>query len=107
MRPRKHKLHIALVLTVSLVVMQFSITATAATIYVDNQLSDDCIGTYSIAQRDNSGSDGDAYDTIQEAANVVVAGDIVLIRGGTYFQTIERLYIRDKVGTSESAKITY
>jgi len=56
----------------------------ASTIYVDNSLSGDCAGTYSIANRNCSGSDGDAYDTIQEAANAAVAGDVVLIRGGTY-----------------------
>jgi hypothetical protein len=37
------------------------------TIYVDNQLTDDCAGAYSIANRDCSGSDGDAYNRPQEA----------------------------------------
>ena len=32
-------------------------------IFVDNQLTEDCIVTYSIANRDNSGSDGNAYNT--------------------------------------------
>jgi len=58
--------------------------AAAATIYVDNQLADDCLGTYSIANRDNSGSDGNAYDTIQEAADIVESGDTVMIRNGVY-----------------------
>jgi len=62
----------------------FCTSAMAATLYVDNQLESDCQGTYSIANRDASGSDGDAYDTIQEAANVAIAGDTVLIREGTY-----------------------
>jgi len=75
-------------------------------IFLDNQLAEDCIGTYSIANRDNSGSDGDAYNTIQEAADIVSAGETVFLRGGTYFLN-ERLYIKDKANTSESAKITF
>jgi PKD repeat protein len=58
--------------------------SSGAEIFVDNQLSDDCIGTYSIAHRDNSGFDGDAYNTCQEAADVVEPGDIVYCREGTY-----------------------
>jgi hypothetical protein len=64
--------------------MALSRTARAATLYVDSQLSGDCQGTYSVVNRDCSGSDGDAYNTIQEAASVAVAGDVVLIREGTY-----------------------
>ncbi len=62
--------------------------ASAATLYVDNQLSGDCQETYSIANRDCSGADGDAYDTIEEAANIAVAGDIVLIRTGSYSEPL-------------------
>ncbi len=59
--------------------------AWAANIYVDGQLGSDITdGSYSIANRDNSGSDGDAYDTIQEAVDVVSAGDTIYIRSGTY-----------------------
>jgi len=64
----------------------FPIRAGAETIYVDNQLTNDCKGKYSIANRDCSGSDGDAYDTPQEAADVVNPGDIVYFRGGTYYR---------------------
>ena len=59
-----------------------------AVIFVDNQLPADCIGTYSIANRDNSGSDGDAYNTPQEAADAVSPGDTVFIREGTYHITV-------------------
>ncbi|MCK4277427.1 MAG: hypothetical protein KAX78_12985 [Phycisphaerae bacterium] len=60
--------------------------AGAANIYVDNQLADDCTnGEYSIANRDDSGSDGDAYNTIQEAVDVVSAGDTIYIRSGTFY----------------------
>ena len=54
-----------------------------ANIFVDNQLPDDCIGTYSIANRDNSGSET-AYNTPQEAADIVNPGDVVYFREGTY-----------------------
>ncbi|MFA4960767.1 MAG: right-handed parallel beta-helix repeat-containing protein, partial [Candidatus Pacearchaeota archaeon] len=53
-------------------------------IFVDAQLSSDCSGTYSITNRDCSGSDGDAYNTPQEAANIVEPGDTVYFRGGVY-----------------------
>jgi len=61
-------------------------------IYVDNSLTGgNCLGQYDPTQpagsRCGSGSD-DAYDTIQKAANVVVAGDTVLVRGGTYNEQI-------------------
>ena len=60
-------------------------TALAATIYVDNQIPNDCQGTYSIANRDCSGNDGDAYKRPQGVADVVQPGDIVYFRGGTYY----------------------
>jgi hypothetical protein len=55
-----------------------------ATIYVDSNLSGTCNGTYSIANRNCSGSDGVAYKTIQQAANVVVPGSLVYVRSGRY-----------------------
>ena len=64
--------------------------AQGVTIYVDNQLVDDCTsGEYSIANRDNSGSDGDAYDTIEEATDLVNAGDTIYVRSGTYVGRID------------------
>ena len=54
-------------------------------IYVDNQLTTDCAGTYSIANRDCSGTDGIAYDRAQDAADVVNPGDVVYFRNGTYY----------------------
>lgn len=53
-------------------------------IYVDNQLSAPCLGTYSINNRDCTGSDGDAYNTLAGAAAVASAGDTVLIREGVF-----------------------
>jgi len=57
----------------------------AATIYVDPTLATDCTsGTYSIENRDCTGTDGDAYDSIQEAITNCVVGDVIYMRGGTY-----------------------
>jgi hypothetical protein len=56
----------------------------AAAIFVDGQLPADITGSYSIAKRDDSGKDGDAYNTIGEAADRAEAGDVVAIRGGVY-----------------------
>ena len=84
-------LSIGLILAVS--------TASAATIYVDGQLSGDCNGTYSVANRDCSGNDGDAYNTLAEAANVATAGDTVLIRSGTYNQQLRPAHSGTVSGT--------
>ncbi len=55
------------------------------TIYVDNTLGADITnGSYSIANRDNSGSDGDAYEYAQDAADATAAGDTVMFRVGTH-----------------------
>lgn len=59
------------------------------TIYVDVNLPADCLnGEYSIANRDNSGSDGIAYRYISAATGIAQAGDNVLIRGGQYGRSI-------------------
>ncbi len=54
------------------------------TIYVDNQLTTDCFATYSIARRDCSGNDGNAYTTIQKAADDTNPGTNVHVRNGDY-----------------------
>ena len=58
--------------------------ASAATIHVDRNLASECATNYSIPARNCSGSSGRGVKTIQEAANVVVAGDVVRIRDGVY-----------------------
>jgi hypothetical protein len=76
----------------------------AANIYVDNTLSSDCTsGNYSITNRDCSGSGGNAYNTIQEAVDVVTAGDTIYMRGGTYN---EHISIPNGKQGSEDAWIT-
>lgn len=62
---------------------------TANVIYVDGGLATSITdGTYSIENRDSSGSDGNAYKTPQEAADVVTPGVTVKIRGGQYVNAL-------------------
>ena len=57
----------------------------ANSIFVDNTLGADITdGSYSIANRNSTGSDGDAYNTIQAAINAVTVGWTILLRDGTY-----------------------
>jgi len=58
---------------------------TGRTIFVDGQLAANCLNNnYSIANRNGSGSDGNAYTNIQSAADATKPGDVVYIRGGLY-----------------------
>ena len=67
--------------------------ASATTIYVDGDLASDCLsGQYSIANRNASGSDGNAYNTIQKAIDVMNPGDVVIVRGGTYYPTAMTIF---------------
>lgn len=67
----------------------------AADIYVDSTLSANCTsGNYSAANRDCSGSDGDAYNTLQAVVwgtdgtdPAMQVGDTVILRGGTYTES--------------------
>jgi hypothetical protein len=57
----------------------------AATLYADNNLKADITnGSYSIASRDATGSDGNAYTAIQEAVRAMKPGDTLLLRGGVF-----------------------
>ncbi|MBI3830932.1 MAG: right-handed parallel beta-helix repeat-containing protein [Planctomycetes bacterium] len=58
--------------------------AAGRTLYVDGKLKESCAGTYSLAKRDASGSDGDGFATLSEASAAAKAGDTVLIREGSY-----------------------
>jgi len=58
----------------------------AANIYVDKTLSSNITnGKYSAANRNDSGTDGNAYTTIQSAVNAMSPGDHIILRGGTYY----------------------
>jgi hypothetical protein len=52
--------------------------------YIDLMIPSASCGTYSVAKRDCSGSDGPAYQTFSGAAAIVEPGDIVEVRAGTY-----------------------
>jgi len=55
------------------------------TLYVDNTLTNNCLsGNYSVANRNGSGQDGNAYTNLQAAADVTIPGDLVSVRGGTF-----------------------
>jgi len=73
--------------------------------YVDVNLGNDCSGDYNILNRDCSGIDGDAYNTIQEAVDVVQAGETVLVREGIYE---EELDLSDSEnGNAQEGHVTY
>lgn len=85
----------------------------AQKIYVDPKLPADCMGNYSVSNRDCSGSDGDAYKTLQSAANAATAGIQVFIREGVYNEQLnpqnsgeENKYITFKNYGSEVVEIT-
>jgi len=62
----------------------------AAVIYVDGSLANNCTGgTYSVANRDCSGSDGNAYTSIEEGVNAALPGDTVQVRGGLYHEQVD------------------
>jgi hypothetical protein len=63
------------------------IAATNHIIFVDTQLSANT-ATYSIANRNGSGANGNGFTNIQNGVGTAVAGDIVYIRGGLYSQGI-------------------
>ncbi len=61
----------------------------AKTIYVDGSLPKVCMsGTYSANSRSCSGSDGDAYRTVQSGFNAMSKGDTLLVRDGTYHEQV-------------------
>ena len=62
---------------------------TSGTIFVDNQISGSCKGNYSIANRDCSGNDGDAYPSINEGIQRLGTGNKIVIRGGTYVEWVK------------------
>lgn len=85
----------------------------AQVIYVDPQLPADCVGNYSVSNRDCNGSDGDAYKTLQSAANAATAGTQVFIREGIYNEQLspqnsgeKNNYITFKNFGSEVVEIT-
>lgn len=64
--------------------------AHAVSRYVDGQISPSSCGTYSIANRNCSGTDGNAYKTIAGCLNAFSAGDTCFLRAGTYNEAITK-----------------
>jgi hypothetical protein len=62
-------------------------------IYVDNQLTADCGGNYSIANRDCNGFDGTAFKNLAGATAKATAGTVVLIRGGVYTEQLSPIHL--------------
>lgn len=74
--------------------------AFATTRYVDGNLGADCTsGNYSIASRNCSGANGNAYNTLIEGLNVTTGGDTLYLRAGTYTQ---QLHEQSFAGTGTS-----
>jgi hypothetical protein len=73
----------------------------AEIIYVDNNLSKNITnGRYSVANRNNTGRDGNAYCTIQDAIIAVSQGDTIYMRGGTYSEKVA--FPANKKGTEKN-----
>ena len=71
-------------------------------IYVDNTLSQNCTSNnYSIANRNCSGSDGNAYTTVQAAINAMNGGDDIFVRGGVYQEGLISIPL-NKNGTNDN-----
>jgi hypothetical protein len=65
----------------SFIVSQPQLAGTGVTRYADGQLSSNCTsGNYSIAKRDCTGKDGNAYKSLQDASNASAPGDTILVR---------------------------
>jgi PKD repeat protein len=66
----------------------------ARTIHVDKTMtgtfngSGDAVGTYDVEERKAGAGSATAYNTIAEASAVAVAGDTIMLRGGTYNETL-------------------
>jgi len=75
-------------LSVFVLVTYGNFSVKSETIYVDNLLSSNCDGNYSIASRDCSGNDGKGFVTIAGAAEAAFAGDTVLIRSGVFSEQV-------------------
>jgi len=68
-----------------LALLLIPVTGWSANIYVDITLGANITnGTYSIASRDDLGTDGNAYTTVQAAVTAMSGGDDLYLRGGTY-----------------------
>ena len=73
---------------VFLLAICLALPAFALDIYVDNSLTANC-SDYDPGSGNCSAGSDQAYNTLTEVANLVVAGDNVLIRAGTYDELLQ------------------
>jgi Putative Ig domain len=77
-----------MVLRISIIIVTLilsSIQGWTSVLFVDNTLSANCLSrNYSVQNRNDKGSDGNCYITLQGAINTMKPGDTVLVRNGTY-----------------------
>lgn len=75
-------------ITAPVAVEQIEVALAASTLYVDGSLGANCTsGNYSVASRACSGSDGNAYTTVNGGIAASASGDTLLVRAGTYGET--------------------
>lgn len=73
----------------AIILILFPYMVHAATYYADGNLVSDCTSSnYSIASRNCTGSDGNAYNTIQEAVTAAGASNTISVRSGTYAEDV-------------------
>lgn len=91
-------------MTLLILLLTFVATdAWATTRYADNSLASDCTsGNYSIASRNCTGSDGNAYNDFASAVSATQAGDTLYIRAHTGTAWTQQLdfQLGNKSGTS-------
>jgi len=72
-----------------LVLFLIAINVNATIIYADSALSSNITnGTYSVSGRSGGGSDGNAYQEIEDAITAASAGDTIYCRGGTFSEKV-------------------
>ena len=78
----------------------YSESAFATTTYMDPTLGSDCTdGNYSVNKKSCTGSDGNAFNRLQEAIDASKPGDTILVRGGTWSES--NIVIRNRSKTAD------
>jgi len=71
-----------------LIMLGFPMFAGGATIHADSDITGDCVGSYNPTARSCTGGIAVAYRALSGAAAAAQAGDIVLLRGGNFQETL-------------------
>jgi parallel beta-helix repeat protein len=86
-RSRRRRIR-TLPLLSAIALIALPISAMGAWIYADSVLQDNCIGRYDPSTRSCGNGSDVAYKTLNGAVAVARAGDTVLVRGGTFHETL-------------------